>query len=831
MSSAPSQPFVLSRKQVVALIDWTDGQHRRSLVTVATAALQAGDTRTAWLLADRLVRISNRHSAIPYVLRASSSARLGKRQDAVADLGVALSIDPANPLLQQTLLDIGVSQDRRRTAETLLAEPQGPGQDRALAAAAEEGVAAILQGEAGADTLTLNLRWRGPTHLHIIGTDGQRRLEFELAGAPAPADSAFPHAAKLTLTWPMECEALTFRPADPGLTFVSAPPILYRPGRDRPAARPIPVNPSSLMVVVPVHDDREATVACLDSLQAAMAGRADWRLIVVEDASPDQSLSDWLRENAGQGRFELMRNPLNLGFARSVNRALALRQAGEDVLLLNADTIVPPGAIERLAAAVAKAPDIGTATPFSNNGEDTSIPRRFVANPMPDPAGVARLDALARDANAGQTIDIPNGVGFCLYVKAAAIERVGPLSLDYGRGYYEDVDFCLRVAAAGFRNVCAADVYVGHSGTRSFKGDKAALVRANVARLDRNFPEHRERALAFHRSDPLRPAAQRLEAAWLRDASEPRRLVLVSEHMPLWLVRLMANIDGKGRSSVIGRARMVEGDLVVELRSTGSGMPQHLDLRVPKQAVDIPEFVAAELGAIPWQSVLIVDPLEIPSPLLSACERLAMPLGFGLASAFGFSALPASRAKGALLVAGPLAGMAAEAAGLSGIVQPKRPAMPPPPERSGIRHANGCLAILAEGGEAADWELALAIARAMAVSCPDAQIVFAGEPGTQAKPEGTLFPSGPIGRADATVWLGQVGADACVIASRRYGLSDPRSHAWAEAGMPIAYFSPTANEAAGASPKLLLPLSAGDAAIAERICTWFQAIIAERSPA
>lgn len=831
MSSAPSHPFILPRKQVIAHIDWADGEHRRSLVKVSSAALQAGDVRTAWLLADRLVRISNRHSAIPYILRASSLARMGKRDEAVADLGIALSIDPENLMLQQALLEIGVSHDRRRAAEMLLAEPRKASQEQAqaLTVAAEEGVAAILEGDAGTETLTLELRWRGPQHLHILGTDGQRRLEFELAGAPSQGHAAFPYVARLTLNWPLDCEALAFRPADSRMTFLALPRILYRPGRERPALGRPGAAASLLMVVVPVHDDREATVACLDSLRSAMSGRSDWRAVVIDDASPDRELSGWLREASEQGRFTLLRNALNLGFARSVNRALALRQPDEDVLLLNADTIVPPGAIERLAAAVASAADIGTATPLSNNGEDTSVPRRFAANPMPDAAEIARLDDLARRANAGERIEMPNGVGFCLYVKAAVIERIGPLSLGYGRGYYEDVDFCLRASAAGFRNVCAADVFVGHSGSRSFRGEKAGLVRANLARLERNFPAHRERALAFHRNDPLKPAVQRLEALWLREAPQQPRLVLVQEQVPLWLVRLIANIGGDGRSAVIGRTKAMDGGLVIQLRATGSGMPQQLDVAFAGSAATDPHAIAAELSSFGPSSLLVIDPGEISPAVLAACEMLSMPLSFAVASAFGLAGLPSGRASGPLLVAGPLLRQAAVAAGLPEPAAPRRPAMPPAPERASLRHPGGCLALLAEGDGPPEWELALAIARAMAVSSPDAQIVFAGEPGAGLRPAGALFPSGPMARAETTGWLSAVGVDACVVASRPYGLSDPRSHAWAAAGMPIAYFAPGMVSQADQPHTLLLPLQADDEMIAARVSDWFRDLIAVRA--
>ena len=105
------------------------------------------------------------------------------------------------------------------------------------------------------------------------------------------------------------------------------------------------------------------------------------RMIVIDDCTPDEDLRALLEERASQGRFTLLKNEENLGFARSVNLALQQRQDG-DVLLLNADTIVPRGAIDRLAAATHLEADLGTVTPLSNNGEFTSFPRPNTANAL-----------------------------------------------------------------------------------------------------------------------------------------------------------------------------------------------------------------------------------------------------------------------------------------------------------------------------------------------------------------------------------------------------------------------------------------------------------------
>ena len=122
----------------------------------------------------------------------------------------------------------------------------------------------------------------------------------------------------------------------------------------------------------------------------------------------------------------MIRNETNLGFAASVNRALALCPSG-DVLLLNADTLPPPSCIGRLTAVAHGAPDIGTVTPLSNNGEWTSFPAPFMSSIRSAPLRRSRGSTAWRSAPTAQRrSNLPNGIGFCLYVTRACLDAVGP---------------------------------------------------------------------------------------------------------------------------------------------------------------------------------------------------------------------------------------------------------------------------------------------------------------------------------------------------------------------------------------------------------------------
>jgi len=187
------------------------------------------------------------------------------------------------------------------------------------------------------------------------------------------------------------------------------------------------------------------------------------------------------------------------------------------VVLLNSDTEVATGWLDRLAAHGTRDPGIGTATPFSTNATICSYPRTLVDNAMPEGETTASLDAAFAAANPGHCVEIPTAVGFCMYVTRACLDAVGLFdAARYGAGYGEEVDFCMRAARAGFRNVLAADVFVRHEGEVSFGNTGAdRRVRAQAI-VDELYPEFQPRVREFIARDPLAELRQRADRARAR---------------------------------------------------------------------------------------------------------------------------------------------------------------------------------------------------------------------------------------------------------------------------------------------------------------------------
>ncbi len=201
-------------------------------------------------------------------------------------------------------------------------------------------------------------------------------------------------------------------------------------------------RPREVDVVIPVYRGAAETIACLDAVLASVP--ASTRVHVIDDGSPEPELVAAIEALAAAGRIGLLRQAHNRGFPAAANAGLRAA-AGRDVVLLNSDTLVAPGWLDRLRRAAYSAPEVGSATPLSNDATIVSYPAPDGSNPAPDLAGTAALDALAAAANPGQTAILPVGVGFCLYLRRDCLEQVGLFREDlFAQGYGEENDLCLR---------------------------------------------------------------------------------------------------------------------------------------------------------------------------------------------------------------------------------------------------------------------------------------------------------------------------------------------------------------------------------------------------
>ena len=278
-------------------------------------------------------------------------------------------------------------------------------------------------------------------------------------------------------------------------------------------------------VIIPVYRGAAETRACIESVLAAKNTQLV-HIVVVDDASPEPEIGVYLTTLTRDARITLVNNDRNLGFVASCNLAMRLHP-DRDLVLLNSDTLVADGWLDRMVACAVAVPNAASVTPFSNNATICSYPRVAVANALPTGLTTAELDRLFASVNAGRCVDIPTAVGFCMLMKRTAIDTIGLFDEEaFGRGYGEENDWCLRGTALGYSHQLCGGVFVYHQGEVSFRDDSLPGKSAAQLVIDTRYPHYRELISRHLADDPARLLRRQMDVARLSASTRPRVLFI-----------------------------------------------------------------------------------------------------------------------------------------------------------------------------------------------------------------------------------------------------------------------------------------------------------------
>jgi glycosyltransferase involved in cell wall biosynthesis len=272
------------------------------------------------------------------------------------------------------------------------------------------------------------------------------------------------------------CEA---DPTKPGITQ-QGQPAADRPGQGHSAAdqgdrQPHPLrrgadhDPRRLQTGEPTprHLDRRGTIAIgvhvhaePHILQATLAaldahGGAGCELLLLPDA-PDLEICNAL---AGLPQIRQSATDKPLGAAACFNR-LARETAADTIILLESGTIVSPGWLEKLLAALSADPSHGIASPSTNRAWNQlgAFPRgRGSELEIAHTAAEADRRFGWRWKSLAPLWDVGD---FCLAVTRAAFQAVGEADETYGQGPCWEMDYAIRAVRAGFVAVWAQGSYV-----------------------------------------------------------------------------------------------------------------------------------------------------------------------------------------------------------------------------------------------------------------------------------------------------------------------------------------------------------------------------------
>ena len=221
------------------------------------------------------------------------------------------------------------------------------------------------------------------------------------------------------------------------------------------------------------------------SLESVLANTLypNYDVLVVDNGSKDgtpEYLSEVRRRIPG---VRTIFNDRNAGFAAANNQALA-EARGECLVLLNNDTLTPPGWLQGLLRYL-EDPRVGLVGPVTNrtgNEAEIEVPYRTYGE-------FERFAGEYTCAHQGESFDIRMLAMFCVAMRRDVCECVGPLDERFQIGMLEDDDYAMRVRARGYRVACAEDVFVHHFGQASIgalavEGEYGTLFHENRRRWE-----------------------------------------------------------------------------------------------------------------------------------------------------------------------------------------------------------------------------------------------------------------------------------------------------------------------------------------------------------
>lgn len=261
-------------------------------------------------------------------------------------------------------------------------------------------------------------------------------------------------------------------------------------------------------VIIPIYKDIEITKNCIESVLAAQ-NKTPYHLVLINDKSPDPSMSEMLNQYTGYSNVSVIENLENLGFIGTVNKGMRLND--RDVVLLNSDTITTDRWLDKLHKTAYSEQNIATVTPLSNSATILSYPETLIDNELPEGLTAHTINAICGKVNAGLIVDLPTAHGFCMFIKRKTLFDIGLFNKEkFGQGYAEENDFCMRAASKGWRNVASCDTFVQHIGSVSFAEDKDEYIAKNLSILNNLYPEYISFVNKFIDKDPLRVARRNI---------------------------------------------------------------------------------------------------------------------------------------------------------------------------------------------------------------------------------------------------------------------------------------------------------------------------------
>jgi GT2 family glycosyltransferase len=286
-------------------------------------------------------------------------------------------------------------------------------------------------------------------------------------------------------------------------------------------AAKLSASPPDVSVIVPTYRNAEMTIDCLQSICDHLGDPPTISLIVVDDSSPNDAISEFAAELPF---ITFLRNGSNLGFLRSCNRAFSL-VTGRYVHFLNNDTLVTAGWLDELVRCADADETIGAVGSMLVYGDGT----------LQEAGGIIWNDVSGWNYGRGDDADDPRYnyrrdvdyvSGASLLVKSDLFRELDMFDVRYAPAYYEDADLCFAIRERGRRVVYQPKSKVVHlEGVTSGTSLESGVKRHQALNMPK-FAEKWKETLPKHYA----PATPGIRAA--RRLQQPRTVVIIDSYVP-----------------------------------------------------------------------------------------------------------------------------------------------------------------------------------------------------------------------------------------------------------------------------------------------------------
>ena len=356
---------------------------------------------------------------------------------------------------------------------------------------------------------------------------------------------------------------------------------------------------ANIDMIIPVYNAYKDFKKCIESVLST-DNHINYNIIIIDDKSTEWRIRSYLRYiGSSVDNINIINNSVNMGFIRSVNKAAL--SSKRDLIILNSDTIVTNHWLDEIFNCAYSNEMIATVTPLSNNATICSVPHPNKYNRISDGLTMQEFADLVLKAGRDLEMDciqLPTGIGFCLFVKRKVIDNIGLFDEIYGQGYNEENDFCMRAYEKGYKHACCVKAFVYHKGNASFKEKQLILEEKNRKILIDRYPRYAELVEDFCVHNPLENLQKRIcetispqnNGNYITIGIDGQLLkrdrATGTERYILALINSMRNKDTENRY-IVYSTPLPEKKLILKGNFTRRHGPDSMSILLDSEAIDV----------------------------------------------------------------------------------------------------------------------------------------------------------------------------------------------------------------------------------------------------